>query len=199
MDMEGCMKLAEDLICFVARKIAERCPEELKFFGRDPKDLMVDPPFEKKSYDEAIEFLKKRGFNVKWGDDMGADEEKALAEGLKKPIIIYGYPVEIKAFYHMIDPKNPKVTRAFDVLAPGVGELVGGGQRTHDKDELLKKLKDFGLNEKDYDWYLDVRRYGPVPHSGFGMGVERLIMWIAGIPHIMDTIPFPRTMNRIYP
>jgi len=199
MEMEDCMKLAEDLICFVAKKIAERCEDELKFFKRDPKDLLIEPPFERKSYDEVIKILQKKGFKIKWGEDLGADEEKALAEGYKKPLIVYGYPVKCKAFYHMPDPKNPKVTRSFDVIAPEVGELVGGGQRIHDKEQLIKKIKDFGLDPKEYDWYIDLRRYGTVPHSGFGLGIERLIMWIAGIPHIMDTIPFPRTMTRVYP
>ena len=199
MDMEGCMKLAEDLICFVARKMAERCKDELKFFGRDPKELLIDPPFERKSYDEVIKILQKKGFKIKWGEDLGADEEKALAEGYKKPLIVYGYPVKCKAFYHMPDPKNPKVTMSFDVIAPDVGELVGGGQRIHDKDQLIKKIKDFGLDPKEYDWYIDLRRYGTVPHSGFGLGIERLIMWIAKIEHIMDTIPFPRTMTRVTP
>jgi asparaginyl-tRNA synthetase len=199
MDMEGCMKLAEDLICFVSKKIAERCKDELKFFGRDPKDLLIEPHLEKKTYDEVIEILKKKGFDIKWGDDLGADEEKAIAKDYKKPIIVYGYPAKCKAFYHMPDPKNPKVTRSFDVIAPDVGELVGGGQRIHDKDQLIKKIKDFGLNPKEYDWYVDLRRYGTVPHSGFGLGIERLIMWIAKIEHIMDTIPFPRTMTRVTP
>jgi len=199
MDMEGCMKLAEDLICFVCKKIAERCKDELKFLKIDPKELIIEPPFEKLKYDDVIEILKKKGFSTEWGDDLGADEEKALVEGYKKPIIVYGYPAKCKAFYHMPDPKDPKITRSFDVIAPYVGELVGGGQRIHDKDQLIKKIKEFGLDPKEYDWYIDLRRYGTVPHSGFGLGIERLIMWIAKVPHIMDTIPFPRTQTRVYP
>ncbi len=199
MDMKSCMKLAEDLVCFICEKIVEKCKEELEFFGRKPKDLLIKPPFERKSYSEAIDILKKKGFKIKWGEDLGADEEKALTKGYKKPFFIYGYPVKCKAFYHMPDPKDPKITKSFDLLAPRVGEIIGGGQRIHDKAQLIKKIKDFGLDPKDYEWYIDLRKYGSVPHSGFGLGIERLIMWIIGLQHIMDAIPFPRTIRRYYP
>jgi len=199
MDIEGCMVLAEDLISFVCKRIAEKCKDELEFFKRDPKDLLIEPPFERKDYDDVIKILQKKGFKIKWGDDLGADEEKALVEGYKKPIIVYGYPAKCKAFYHMPDPKDPKKTRSFDVIAPDVGELVGGGQRIHDKEQLIKKIKEFKLDQKEYEWYIDLRKYGTIPHSGFGLGIERLVMWIAKIPHIMDTIPFPRTITRVYP
>jgi len=198
-DMEGCMEIGENLVSHVANRVAEKCKKELKFFKIDPKDLMIKPPFERITYDNAIKILQDKKFKVKWGDDFGADEEKALTEDYTKPIFVYGYPVKVKSFYHLPDPKNPKITRSFDLLAPGVGEIIGGGQRIHDAKQLISKIKEFGLNPKDYEWYIDLRKYGTVPHSGFGLGVERLIMYLAKIPHIMDTIPFPRTINRYFP
>jgi len=195
------MRIQEKLISYLCQNIAKKRPEELKALGRDPNDLLkIKPPFEKITYDEAVKMLQKKGMRIKYGGDLGADEERVLTQDLKKPIFLTSFPYEMKAFYMKRDPNNPKVVLADDLLAPeGYGEIIGGSERETDNKKLVELIKKFGGNPKDYKWYLDLRRYGSVPHSGFGLGIERFIMWICKLDHIRDAIAFPRMMNRVYP
>jgi asparaginyl-tRNA synthetase len=168
----------------------------LKELGRDLTELKgLRKPFLRITYREAVEKIGK-----KWGDEITDKEEKELLDKLgDRPVFLTSFPRDMKAFYMRPDPKDPKVVLASDLLVPGVGEIIGGSERIYDMKELLESMKIYGLDKKYYEWYIDLRRYGTVPHSGFGMGVERLVMWITGAEHIMDTIPFPRTINRVYP
>ncbi|CCC81645.1 asparagine--tRNA ligase [Thermoproteus tenax] len=199
--LEDLMRVNEELISYVVSKVLEERRDELKMLGRDAAPLEnIRPPFYRISYDEAIEILQKKGVKINWGDDIGADEERILTLQFDKPIQLYGFPEKIKAFYHRNDPKRPEVTLSVDVLAPeGYGEIIGGGERIYDEGELVDKIRRFGYDPKDYQWYIDLRRYGSVPHSGFGLGVDRLVMWIAGLEHIRDAVPFPRDIRRKYP
>ncbi len=195
------MKIEEELIAHIARRVLEERRPELELLGRNLEALKrVEPPFPRVSYDEALQILDSKGVHVEWGDDLGADEERVLTQEFDKPFFLYGFPEKAKAFYHKNDPHRPEVTLSADLLAPeGYGEIIGGGERIEDKDELIAKIKRFGLNPDDYQWYIDLRRYGTVPHAGFGLGMDRLVMWLTGIDHIVDAIPFPRTVNRVYP
>ncbi|RLE80503.1 MAG: asparagine--tRNA ligase [Thermoprotei archaeon] len=195
------LKLEEDLISYIVDKVLERRMDELKLLKRRIEALEnVKAPFYRLSYDEAIEMLQGKGFEIEWGEDLGADEERALTLEFDKPVFLYGYPEQAKAFYHKNDPSRPEVTLSADLLAPeGYGEIIGGGERIENYDELIDKIRRFGLNPDDYGWYIDLRRYGSVPHAGFGLGVDRLVMWICGLDHIIDAIPFPRTIRRTYP
>ena len=199
--LEDIMKIAEELIEYIVKKVLDERLEELTFLGRDIEKLEeVKAPFYRLTYDEAVEILRKKGFNIKWGDDFGADEERALTMEFDKPILVYGYPEKAKAFYHRNDPKRPETTLSVDLLAhEGYGEIIGGGERIWDAEELVAKIKRFGLDPKDYQWYIDLRRYGSVPHAGFGLGVDRTVMWICGLKHIREAIPFPRDIRRITP
>jgi asparaginyl-tRNA synthetase len=196
MGHEELMEFEEDLILYVVDHVLKCCEKELKELGRDISELKaVKKPFLRITYKEAIEKLGK-----KWGDEITDKDERKLIEELGgKPVFLTSFPRDMKAFYMRPDPKDSKVVLASDLLVPMVGEIIGGSERIYDIKELLDSLKIFKLDKKHYEWYLDLRRYGTVPHSGFGLGVERLMMWIAGIEHIMDTIPFPRTMTRVYP
>ncbi|MCX6820520.1 MAG: asparagine--tRNA ligase [Candidatus Aenigmarchaeota archaeon] len=200
-DIDGLMKMEEEFVSHICQTVAKECAQELKEFGRDPAELLaVKAPFKRMTYADAIELLKKDGVDVKYGDDLDWEKEKALTLKHKVPFFVYRYPKGIKAFYHMPAPDDPKVTLSADLLAPeGYGELIGGGQRTHDYKALMKRIEEEGLKASDYDWYLDLRKWGTVPHSGFGMGIERLLMWMLKLEHIRDAIPFPRMMNRIAP
>ena len=200
-DVEGLMKVEESLISHICQKIAVKHAKELKELGRDAQDLLkIKAPFPRVSYDKAIEMLKGDGVKIKWGEDMGADEEKILTRRFDTPFFVTHYPRGIKAFYHKPDPKNPDVTLSVDMLAPeGYGEVIGSGQRVDDYDELLKRIKEDDLNPKDYQWYLELRKWGAVEHSGFGLGVERFVAWICKLKHIRDAVGFPRLINRIYP
>jgi asparaginyl-tRNA synthetase len=200
-DLECIMKTEEELVSFICQKIAEKFPEELKLLGRDPKDLLkVKPPFSRIKYDEAIEILQKEKVKIKWSDDITWENDKLLSNKFDKPFFLSHFPKGIKAFYHKPDPKNPKVTLSVDLMGPeGYGELTGGGQRIHDLDELLKRMKEEKMKTKEYQWYIDLRKYGTVPHSGFGLGVERLVSWVCKLQHIRDAIAFPRMINRVYP
>ncbi|ADY00352.1 asparaginyl-tRNA synthetase [Vulcanisaeta moutnovskia 768-28] len=195
------LNLLEDLITYVVDKVLKERQDELKLLNRDTKVLEnVKPPFYRVSYDEAIEILRSKGLKIKWGDDIGADEEKVLTMQFDKPILLHHFPEQVKAFYHRNDPQRPETTLSVDVLAPeGYGEIVGGGERIYDYEELLGKIKKFGLRPEDYDWYLDLRRYGSVPHAGFGLGIDRLVMWVCGLDHIRDAVPFPRDIRRVKP
>jgi len=201
LDLDGLMRLEEELVTHMAQRMRELMPEELGLLGRKPEDLTkVKPPFPRITYDEAVSLIQKSRPDFKWGTDMGWEEEKVLTENFDTPFFVNRYPKRVKAFYHMPDPQNPKVTLSADLLAPeGYGEITGGGQRIHDLNQLLARIKEEGLKAEDYKWYVDLRRYGTVPHSGFGMGVERTLTWICKLEHIRDSIAFPRLINRIYP
>lgn len=200
-DHEDNMKLQEELISHIVRWVLEKASDHLVALGRDLKKLeRIEPPFPRMSYDEAIDHLRKKGFDVKWGDDIGGDEETALSNIFDKPVFICNYPREIKAFYMLPDPERPEVVLCDDLLAPeGYGEIIGASQRIHDYDLLVERIKEKDLPLEAYDWYLDLRKYGSVPHSGFGMGLERVVAWICGLKHIREAIPFPRTIYRLNP
>ncbi len=200
-DMDCLLKTEEELISHMCHYVAEKHAKELKKLGRDPKDLLkVKPPFPRITYDEAIEILKKEGVKIEWGEDLGADEERILTQKFEIPFFVTHYPRKAKAFYHKPDPKRPEVTLSVDMLAPeGYGEIIGSGVRIDSYEELLERIKEEGLDPKDYQWYLDIRKWGSVPHAGFGLGVERFVMWICKLEHIRDAIPFPRLINRVYP
>jgi len=199
--LEDMMRVEEELVWYVVERVLESNQDELKLLGRSTEPLeRCKPPFYRVSYDEALEILERKGFHVAWGEDLGADEERALVEEFDKPVFVHRYPEKAKAFYHKSDPARPEVTLSADLLAPeGYGEIIGGGERIERLDELLEKIRRFGLREEDYEWYVDLRRYGSVPHAGFGLGVDRLVMWVAGLDHIVDAVAFPRTIRRVYP
>jgi asparaginyl-tRNA synthetase len=196
MSHEELMEFEEDLILYVVDHVLKHCEKELKDLGRDISKLKeIKKPFLRITYKDAIEKIGK-----KLGDEITDKEEKELLEKLgDKPVFLTSFLRDMKAFYMRPDPKDTKVVLASDLLVPGVGEIIGGSERIYDIKELLESMKIFKLDKKHYEWYLDLRRYGTVPHSGFGMGIERLVMFITGTEHIMDTIPFPRTMTRVYP
>lgn len=200
-DLDVVCDHAEGLICHIFKNILECNKNDLAILQRDIKKLeAIKPPFKRMTYTAAIEELKAQGHEVSWGKDLRTIEEDELVKGSDKPIIVTNYPKEIMAFYKPADPADPKTALCFDMLAPdGYGEIVGGSQRETDIDALIKGLKDQGENIDNYQWYLDTRRYGNVPHAGFGMGVERIVAWICGLDNIKDAIPFPRTMLRKTP
>jgi asparaginyl-tRNA synthetase len=198
---EDNMKLQEELVSYACQKLAKSHPDLLEFFKVKPEMLAkVLPPFKRMSYDDAIDFLVKKGVKKKWGDDFGAEDEELLTADLDKPVFIRNYPKEGRAFYMKINPENPKTVLNADMQAPhGHGELVGGSERIWEYDELMKRIKEEKLDTKSYQWYIDLRKYGSVPHSGFGLGIERLLKWVLNLDHIRDAVPFPRTINRVYP
>lgn len=199
-DMDDLMRLEEDLVSYVCQKTAENCKREMEELKVDISKLAsVKPPFPRITYTEAIDRLNAKGFKIRWGEDLGYDEEKALADEFGKPFFMYDYPKQIQAFYCKTRRDNPDIAMSTDMLVPRIGEISTGGAREDDKEELLKRLKEFGLRKEDYDWYVDLRRYGTVPHVGFGLGVERLLTWMLDLDNIMDAIPFPRTIRRFYP
>ncbi|MDI6798962.1 MAG: asparagine--tRNA ligase [Candidatus Aenigmarchaeota archaeon] len=200
-DLEKIMRVQEEFITHICHTLAKDMQPELKKLGREAGDLLkMKPPFPKITYDEAIEMLKKDGVKIEWGDSITWVVEKKLALKFDVPFFITHFPKEVKAFYHKPDPKDQRVTLSADMLAPeGYGEITGGGQRIHDYDELMKRIEEEKLDVKDYQWYVDLRKYGSVPHAGFGLGIERMVMWICKLKHIRDAIPFPRLINRVYP
>jgi asparaginyl-tRNA synthetase len=199
-DMNDLMRLEEDLLARICQRTIETCKEELEELGADSKKLLlVKPPFPRITYTKAIEKLNAKGFKTKWGDDLGYEEEKAVAEEYGKPFFIYDYPKQIKAFYCKTYRDKPEIAMSTDMLVPRIGELSTGGAREDDKDQLIARIREQGLKEQDYDWYIDLRRYGTVPHMGFGMGLERLLTWMLDLENIIDAIPFPRTTRRFYP
>ena len=199
--MEECVREGENLISYICRQVADKNKQELEILERDPEYLKSQtPPFPRMKYDEAIEMLQKRGLAVDWGKDLRTLEERALMGDFEKPLIVTHYPKEIMAFYKPRDPENPDVALCFDFIAPEIGdEIIGGSERDADIDEIIRSLEREGEDISRYDWYLDSRRYGSVQHSGFGMGIERVVQWICGLEHIRDAIPFPRTVARYYP
>ena len=199
-DMNDLIRFEEGLMAHVCRQTVEKCRSELEELGANIQKLeSISVPFPQVTYTEAIERLNARGSKLKWGDDLGYEDEKILAEDVGKPFFVYDYPTAIKAFYCKTYRDRPEVAMSTDMLVPRIGEISTGGAREDDKEVLIKRIKEMGLNEKDYDWYLDLRRYGTVPHVGFGMGIERLLTWMLDLDNIIDSIPFPRTTRRFYP
>jgi len=200
-ELDDILKNAEDLVAFIVKYVLEHNEEELKFLGQDIEKLKkIKTPFPRITYTEALETLKKDNLNVEWGKDLRTIEEDAIAKHYEKPVIIINYPKKIMAFYKPKDPKNPKTALCFDMLAPeGYGEIIGGSERDIDIEEMKKALIEQGEKPEKYEWYFDTRRYGKVPHSGYGLGVERVIAWLCKLDNIKDTIPFPRTMIRKTP
>lgn len=200
-DLNDDMDLAEDFICYIVEKVLKNCRKELEVLGRDISKLEnIKKPFPRISYTEAIEILNKNGNPTEWGGDIGGDEETIISKSFDRPVMIHRYPAAIKAFYMKRDPEDDRLALAVDVIGPeGYGEIIGGSQREEDYETLVKRIKEQGLDEKDFSWYLDLRKYGSVPHSGFGMGIERAVAWICGLPHVRETIPFPRLMDRLQP
>jgi asparaginyl-tRNA synthetase len=200
-DLNGIMKVGDELICHLAHTLGDEAPLEVEKVGRDPRELLkLEPPFPRITYDEAVEMVQRQGVEMLWGDDFGYQQEGPLTEQFETPFWVVGFPSGIKPFYHMPDPERSDITLSADLLAPeGYGEIIGGGQRIHELDLLLARIHEDGLDPPDYSWYLDLRRWGTMPHSGFGLGVERVLMWMLKQDHIRDTIPFPRDMRRIFP
>ena len=195
------MELAEAFLSYVVGRVLEARRTELATLERDVSKLeRVKPPFPRITYEEAIALLQKKGNPIQPGDDFGGDEETMLSNEFDRPVIVHRYPSSIKAFYMQNDPERPELALCMDVLAPeGYGEIIGGGQRIHEIEKLMARIQEHKLPEEEFRWYLDLRRYGSVPHSGFGMGIERVVAWICGLDHVRETIPFPRTLYRLYP
>jgi asparaginyl-tRNA synthetase len=191
----------DKLVSYIANKLASEIPEKVEKAGRDPEYLAsLKPPFPRITYDEAVEIIQAKGVEMFWGDDFGWKQEGPLTEEFETPFWVVGFPSGIKPFYHMPNPDRPEVTLSSDLLAPeGYGEIIGGGQRVHDYEQLYQRTIDDGLDPANYEWYMDLRKWGTVPHSGFGLGVERVIMWMLKLDHIRDTVPFPRDIRRVYP
>jgi asparaginyl-tRNA synthetase len=200
-DLNDDMQLAEEFVTHMVKSVLKNRSTELKILERDISKLeKIDTPFPKLHYDEAAEILKKSESEFVYGDDFGGTDETIISDSFEKPVIVHHYPSEVKAFYMKRDPKNDKFALAMDMLAPeGYGEIIGGSQREDDHDVLLKRIREHKLPEDAFQWYLDLRKYGSVPHAGFGLGIERTVSWICGLKHVRETIPFPRLMQRIYP
>lgn len=202
MDHDESLEVQEKYVAYLVQNVLDNCDHSLDVLERD-KELLkkyTELPYPRISYDEAVDMLKKGEFDVTWGDDFGSPEETYLAKQFDKPLFIVNYPKAIKPFYMKKHPERDDVVLCADMIAPeGYGEIIGGSERESDYDTLRKEIIDFGLNVDDYEWYLDLRKYGSVPHSGFGLGLERAVTWISGTEHIREAIPFPRLLNRIYP
>lgn len=200
VDNRGNMKIQEELVTHMVHRVAEECSAELEDLGRDPEVLeRIEPPFEAISYMEAVDVLGDE-FDIEWGDDFGTREEQALTEDKTEPVFVYNYPKECKAFYMKVNPGDPSTYLCADMLAPeGYGEMIGGSERETDNALLIERIERDSVPKEAYDWYLDLRKYGSVPHSGFGLGVERVMRWVCGLEKIWDAIPFPRTKRRYYP
>ncbi|MGE0447998.1 MAG: asparagine--tRNA ligase [Vicinamibacterales bacterium] len=199
--LDDVMALAEDLVVSVVGRVLERRQRELKAIERDTSKLeAVRKPFPRISYDDAVRRLQDRGHAIEWGGDFGGPDETALSELHDSPLMVSRFPGAMKAFYMKPDPDRPELALGVDVLAPeGYGEIIGGGERLADLDLLLERIKAHGLPQESFEWYLDLRRFGSVPHGGFGMGIERMVAWICKLEHVRETIPFPRMLYRLYP
>jgi len=200
-DLNDNMDLAEEFLEHIVQTVLKNRAAELKMLERDTSKLeKVRRPFPRISYDEAVEILHKKGIPFEWGNDLGGTDETVVSEQFDRPVMVHRYPSEVKAFYMKRDPENPKVALAVDVLAPeGYGEIIGGSQREDDYDILIARIKEHNLPQAAFDWYLDLRRFGSVPHAGFGLGVERTVSWICGLEHLREAIPFPRMIYRLTP
>jgi asparaginyl-tRNA synthetase len=200
-DLEEIKRVAEEMVVYVVGRVIENRREELKTLERDTSKLeKVQAPFPRMSYDDAVKNLQQHGSEIQWGSDFGGADETVLTEQFEKPIMVDRFPTEIKAFYMQPDPERPEVALGVDVLAPeGYGEIIGGGQRIHDPELLLRRIEDHHLPKEAFDWYIDLRKYGTVPHGGFGMGIERCVGWVCGLEHVRETIAFPRMLYRLKP
>jgi len=198
---EDNLRIQEEMVTYIVKTVLEKRRRELEILKRDIKPLQkVEPPFCRISYTEAVEMLQKAGCPIEWGEDLGSPHEKLISLQFEKPVFVHRYPAKAKAFYMQPDSENPKVALCADLMAPeGYGEIIGGSQRIHDLKLLEQRIEEWKLPKKAYEWYLDLRRYGSVPHSGFGLGIERTVLWICKLRHIRETIPFPRTITRVYP
>ena len=199
--LEDMIQLAEGLVSTVVQSVAKNRTRELGMIERDVASLQkITPPFPRITYDDAINVLQKAGNPAKWGDDFGGDEETIISKEFDRPVVIHRYPAAMKAFYMATDAARPELSLSFDMIAPeGYGEIIGGGERLADYDTLVRRLREHNLPEESFQWYLDLRRYGSVPHAGFGLGLERTVAWICGTEHIREVIPFPRMLYRVYP
>ncbi|MDH4192754.1 MAG: asparagine--tRNA ligase [Nitrospirota bacterium] len=200
-ELPDAMQLAEELVSSVIQRVLEARRTELEILERDiPRLEAMVAPFPRITYEEAIARLQKKGVPIQFGDDFGGDEETQLAQEFDRPVIVHRYPAAAKAFYMAKDPERPDLALCMDMLAPeGYGEIIGGGQRIHDLNVLLAQIQAHHLPEEAFKWYVDLRRYGTVPHAGFGMGIERVVAWICGLDHVRETIPFPRMLYTLYP
>ncbi|HEX8600377.1 MAG TPA: asparagine--tRNA ligase [Chloroflexia bacterium] len=201
MELDGLIELEQSFVSYIVQTVLEKRKAELELLERDISKLEnVLEPFPRITYDRALEILKENGLEVQWGDDFGGDEETVLASQYDRPLFITHYPAHAKAFYMQPDPGRPEVVLCADLIAPeGYGEICGGSQRIHDVTLLEQRIQEHNLPREAFEWYLELRRYGSVPHSGFGMGIERVVGWICGVPHLRETIPFPRMLDKIYP
>ena len=201
MDLAGDMQLAEDFLCAIARHVLATRRPELAVLERDVSKLeAIVSPFPRITYHEAIQILREAGHDAKPGDDFGGDEETVISAKFDRPVIVHRYPAELKAFYMKRDPENPELALCMDVLAPeGYGEVIGGGQREDDLEKLESAIATHRLPREAFGWFLDLRRYGSFPHAGFGLGIERTVAWMCGLPHVRETIPFPRMLHRLSP
>jgi asparaginyl-tRNA synthetase len=200
-DLDASLALQERFVTHIVRTVLQQHADDLAVLERGTSRLeKIEPPFPRISYDEALEILKRHGEELPWGEDFGGGHETILAEQFEKPLFVHRFPSRVKAFYMKPDPARPEVALCADLLAPeGYGEIIGGSQRIDDLSLLERRIDEHGLSREQFGWYLDLRRYGSVPHSGFGMGVERVVAWICGLPHLRETIPFARTIDRLYP
>jgi asparaginyl-tRNA synthetase len=200
-DLDDVIRLAEGLVVHLVGRVLDKRRRELQTIGRDTAALeRIQAPFARVTYDEAAVRLREKGLPFEWGGDFGSPDETALSEMFDGPLAVTGFPSAIKAFYFQAEPGRPEVSRSVDILAPeGYGEIIGGGQRIDDYDLLLRRLEEHNLPREDYEWYLDLRRYGSVPHGGFGMGIERVVSWICGLEHLREAIPYPRMLYRLKP
>jgi asparaginyl-tRNA synthetase len=198
---ECSMKIQEEMVAYTVRKVVERCRPHLETLERDISKLEnITTPFPRLDYGDAIKHLKEKGSEIEWGSDLGAEDETLLSERYDKPVFVTNYPKQAKAFYMKENPDNQETVLCADLIASeGYGEIIGGSQREDDHDKLLSRIKAEKLPVEPYEWYLDLRKYGSVPHSGFGLGIERTVTWICGIHHLREAIPFPRLMTRLYP
>ena len=199
--LEDVMNLAEDFICSIVGRVITNRRAELKALERDMAPLeRVQKPFPRLHYDDAVKLLKEKGTAFEWGGDFGAPDETLISENFDRPVLVHHYPSQVKAFYMEPDPHRPELACCVDVLAPeGSGEIIGGGERLSSYEGLVKRIQEHNLPPEAFTWYLDLRKYGSVPHGGFGMGIERCVAWICGIEHLREAIPFPRTIQRNYP
>ncbi len=200
-DSDDNMRLQEEMVTAVVKRVVERRRDELDLLERDLEPLRaIDLPFPRVSYTEAVKRLQGLGSDIEWGRDLGGDDETLLAQQYERPVMVYNYPKDFKAFYMKVNPEDPRTVLCNDMLAPeGYGEIIGGSQREDDYDTLLGRIKAQGLDPESYGWYLDLRRYGTFVHAGFGLGIERFVAWICGTPHIRESIAFPRQIHRLYP
>ena len=199
--LEDVKRVAEEMIVFIVGRVLENRRPELKELERDPAKLQcIQAPFPRISYDEAVKILQAKGSEIQWGGDFGGGDETLLSEGYDRPLMVDRYPSAIKAFYMQPDAERPELALGVDVLAPeGYGEVIGGGQRIHDLDLLLRRIEEHGLPKEAFNWYIDLRKFGTVPHGGFGMGIERCVTWLCGLEHVRETIAFPRMLYRTRP